>query len=223
MTDSTDELMKSYEVIRSVVARHSQYDAARILTLNLATCITAGSRQDETAGLARLAHSICTLCDAARDMLKDDTQAVAELLRKRREKLNYAARSKRRDTLPSHGDCDIARMHEARSRAAGLTNYRQGPCMATQIARLRRPPHAFRGRMGCRTSLAYGGPSEMVDSTNCSLRVRCPALNGEDPEWTKSRIFADFCAPNRPIKCSPFSVTRFARLSIRAFVHQADP
>jgi hypothetical protein len=42
MTDSTDELMKSYEVIRSVVARHSAYDAAMILTLNLATCITIG-------------------------------------------------------------------------------------------------------------------------------------------------------------------------------------
>ena len=38
MTDSTDELMRSYEVIRSIVMRHSQYDAARILTLNLATC-----------------------------------------------------------------------------------------------------------------------------------------------------------------------------------------
>src|SRR5262249_18735750 len=48
MTDSTDELMKSYEVIRSIVMRHSQYDAARILTLNLATCITTNSRQDET-------------------------------------------------------------------------------------------------------------------------------------------------------------------------------
>src|SRR5215467_2373167 len=31
MTDGTDELMKSYEVIRSIVMRHSQYDAARIL------------------------------------------------------------------------------------------------------------------------------------------------------------------------------------------------
>jgi hypothetical protein len=54
MTDSTDELMKSYEVIRSVIMRHSQYDAAMILTLNLATCITEDSQQDETAALARL-------------------------------------------------------------------------------------------------------------------------------------------------------------------------
>ena len=36
MTESSDELMKSYEVVRSVVARHSRYDAARILTLTLA-------------------------------------------------------------------------------------------------------------------------------------------------------------------------------------------
>ena len=49
MTDNTDELMKSYEVIRSIVMRHSQYDAAMILTLNLATCITAVSREDEIA------------------------------------------------------------------------------------------------------------------------------------------------------------------------------
>ena len=47
MTDSTDELMRSCEVIRSIVMRHSQYDAAMILALNLATCIT--SQQDETA------------------------------------------------------------------------------------------------------------------------------------------------------------------------------
>jgi hypothetical protein len=85
MTDSTDELIKSYEVIRSIVERHSKYDAARILTLNLATCITADSQQDDTAALSRLADSICTLCDAVRDMLKDNTQAVAELLKKRRE------------------------------------------------------------------------------------------------------------------------------------------
>jgi len=45
MTDSTDELMKSFEVIRSIVERHRQYDAAMILTLNLATCITADSRK----------------------------------------------------------------------------------------------------------------------------------------------------------------------------------
>jgi hypothetical protein len=62
-----------------------------ILTLNLATCITAGSReQDETQPMARLSDSICTLCDAVRDLLKlnDDPQVVAELLRRRREKLN---------------------------------------------------------------------------------------------------------------------------------------
>ena len=59
----------------------------RPLTLNLATCVTQGSQQDETAAFARLADSICTLCDAARDMLKDNNQAVAELLKKR-EKLN---------------------------------------------------------------------------------------------------------------------------------------
>jgi hypothetical protein len=90
MTDSADELMKSYEVIRSIVERYSQYDAAQILTLNLATCITAGSKQqDEAEAMARLADCICTLCDAVRGMLKEeDTQAVAELLRKRRETLN---------------------------------------------------------------------------------------------------------------------------------------
>jgi hypothetical protein len=62
-----------------------------ILTLNLATCITAGSReQDETQPMARLSDSICMLCDAVRDLLKlkDDPQVVAELLRRRREKLN---------------------------------------------------------------------------------------------------------------------------------------
>ena len=88
MTDSPDELMRSYVVISSIVMRHSQYDAARILTLNLATCITADSQQDETAALARLGDTICTLCDAVRDMLKEDTQAVAELLKNRKEKLN---------------------------------------------------------------------------------------------------------------------------------------
>src|SRR5262245_45516376 len=45
MTDSTGELMKSYEVIKSVVMRHSHYDAARILTLNLATSITADRKR----------------------------------------------------------------------------------------------------------------------------------------------------------------------------------
>jgi hypothetical protein len=89
MTDSTDELMRSYEVIRSIVERHDQYDTARILALNLATCITGSKHEDEAQSMTRLADSICTLCDAVRDMLKDNTQAVAELLKKRREiKLN---------------------------------------------------------------------------------------------------------------------------------------
>jgi hypothetical protein len=62
MTDSTGELMKSYEVITSIVARHSQYDAAMILTLNLASCITVGfprwyrRRQRPTALLFRLTY-----------------------------------------------------------------------------------------------------------------------------------------------------------------------
>jgi len=72
-------------VIRSIIERHSEYDGAMILALNLATCITEGSRQDETAVLARLGDSICTLCDSVRDMLKDNAQSVAELLKKRRE------------------------------------------------------------------------------------------------------------------------------------------
>ena len=89
MTDSTDELMKSYEVIKSVVMRHSQYDAARILTLNLATCITEKSQQGETATFAHLAHSIRTLCNAVTDMTKeDDTHAVRELSKRRTRKLN---------------------------------------------------------------------------------------------------------------------------------------
>ena len=79
MTDSTDKLMKSYEVVRSVVMRHSQYDATGILTLNLATCITAESRQDETAGLARLADTIGTLCNAATDVVKENPEAVRDL------------------------------------------------------------------------------------------------------------------------------------------------
>ena len=69
MTDSGDELMKSYEVVRSVVARHSRYNAARILTLNLATCITEESKQDETVVLAHFADSIRTLCNAVTDMM----------------------------------------------------------------------------------------------------------------------------------------------------------
>ena len=85
MTDSTDELMKSYEVIRSIVMRHSQYDAASILTLNLATCITTDSREDETEALARLADSIRTLCPAVTDMMnvKEDPDIVRELLKRR--------------------------------------------------------------------------------------------------------------------------------------------
>jgi hypothetical protein len=88
--DSTDELMKSYEVIRSVVARHSAYDAAMILTLNLTTCITISSRQDETPALARLADSIRTICNAVTDIMKikEDPEAVRELLKKRTQKLN---------------------------------------------------------------------------------------------------------------------------------------
>ena len=45
MTDSSDELMKSYEVIRSIVMRHSQYDAAKILTLNLSPMHHGTTRQ----------------------------------------------------------------------------------------------------------------------------------------------------------------------------------
>ena len=70
--------------LRSVAMRHSQYDAAMILTLNLATCITQDSQQDETATLARLGDTICTLCHAVQDMQKDNTK----LLHKRKEKLN---------------------------------------------------------------------------------------------------------------------------------------
>ena len=90
MTDSTDELMKSYEVVRSVVARHSRYDAARILTLNLGTCITEESKQDETAVLARLADSIRTLCNAVTDMMieEDDPDAINALLTKRTQTMN---------------------------------------------------------------------------------------------------------------------------------------
>ena len=88
MTDNTDELMKSFGVIRSIIMRHSQYDAAMILTLNLATCIT--SQQDETAVLARLGDSIRTLCDTVTDMMneKEDPDAINALLRKRTQKLN---------------------------------------------------------------------------------------------------------------------------------------
>jgi hypothetical protein len=88
MTDSPDELMKSYEVIRSIVMRHSQYDAARILTLNLATCITEGSQQDEAQAMARLGDYIRTLCNAVTDMMKEDPDAVSELLKRRAQKLN---------------------------------------------------------------------------------------------------------------------------------------
>src|SRR5215468_11226073 len=72
MIDSTDELIKSYEVTRSIVMRHGQYDAAMILTLNLATCIAADSRQDEPAALARIGDSIRTLCDAVTDMMDEE-------------------------------------------------------------------------------------------------------------------------------------------------------
>jgi hypothetical protein len=64
--------MKSYEVIRSIVMRHSQYDAARILTLNLATWIAEESKHEERAVLARLADCIRTLCDAVTGMMKED-------------------------------------------------------------------------------------------------------------------------------------------------------
>ena len=87
MTDSPDELMKSYEVIRSIVMRHSQYDAARILTLNLATRITEGSQQDEAQAMARLGDCIRTHCTAVTDM-KDDPEAIRDLLKRRTQKLN---------------------------------------------------------------------------------------------------------------------------------------
>jgi hypothetical protein len=83
MTDSTGELMKSYEVITSIVARHSQYDAAMILTLNLASCITVGfprwyrRRQRPTALLFRLTYHLdlrvwerCALPDALLRLLQ---------------------------------------------------------------------------------------------------------------------------------------------------------
>jgi len=85
MTDSPDELMKSYEVIRSIVMRHRQYDAARILTLNLATCITEGSQQDEAQAMARLGDCIRTLCNA---VTEEDPDEVSELLKRRTQKLN---------------------------------------------------------------------------------------------------------------------------------------
>jgi hypothetical protein len=84
MTDSPDELMKSFEVIRSIVMRHSQYDAARILTLNLATCLTEGSQQDEAQAMAHLGDCIRTLCNAVTDMMKEDPDAVSEFLRRRK-------------------------------------------------------------------------------------------------------------------------------------------
>jgi hypothetical protein len=88
MTDSTDELMKSYEVIRSIVMRHGQYDAAMILTLNLATCIREDSQQDETAALARLGDAIRTLCDAVTDVMNEEPEAISALLKRRAQKLN---------------------------------------------------------------------------------------------------------------------------------------
>ena len=58
--------------------------------LNLATCITADARQDETAALARLADSIRTLCNAVMDMMKvkEDQETVRELLKRGTQKLN---------------------------------------------------------------------------------------------------------------------------------------
>jgi hypothetical protein len=90
MTDGTDELMKSYEMIHSVVTRHSQYDAARILAVNLATCITADTRQDETEALARLADSIRTLCNAVTDIMKEKEHpdAIKALPKKRTQTMN---------------------------------------------------------------------------------------------------------------------------------------
>jgi hypothetical protein len=75
MPDSTDEFMKSYEVINSVVMRRSRYDTTRILMLNLATCNTADSLHDEIAALARFA--------AVTDMMKEDPDAVRGLLKRR--------------------------------------------------------------------------------------------------------------------------------------------
>ena len=69
MTASPDELMKSYEVIRSIVMRHSQYDAARILTLNLATCITEGSQQDEAQAIALFPIQSLTSCTSTAGIL----------------------------------------------------------------------------------------------------------------------------------------------------------
>jgi hypothetical protein len=68
--------------------RHSQYDAAMFLTLNLATCISADSQQDETAAIARLGDSIRTLCNAVTDMMKKDPEAIRDLLKRRAQKLN---------------------------------------------------------------------------------------------------------------------------------------
>jgi hypothetical protein len=70
--------------------RHSRYDAARILTLNLATFITEESKKDETAVLVRLADSIRTLCNALTGMMKeeDDPDAINTLLKKRTQTMN---------------------------------------------------------------------------------------------------------------------------------------
>jgi len=82
--------MTGFEVISSAVMRHRQCDSVRILTLNLATCITTNLRQDETAALARLADSIRTLCNAVMDMMKvkEDQETVRELLKRGTQKLN---------------------------------------------------------------------------------------------------------------------------------------
>jgi hypothetical protein len=73
-----------------VIRRRDILPSASILTLNLATCITTDSREDETEALARLADSIRTLCNAVTDMMnvKEDPDIVRELLKRRAQKLN---------------------------------------------------------------------------------------------------------------------------------------
>src|SRR5262249_16425691 len=86
--------MTGFEVISSAVMRHRQCDAVRILTLNLATCITTNLRQDEPAALARLAASIRTLSTTLRDLIKvkEDQGTVRELLKRGTQKLNWPPR-----------------------------------------------------------------------------------------------------------------------------------
>jgi hypothetical protein len=87
MTDSADELMKSYEVIRSVIMRHSQYDAAMILTL-----VERASRKARCKSSQGRSHTLATptLCDAVRDMMnaKQDPQFINALLKKRKRTMN---------------------------------------------------------------------------------------------------------------------------------------